>query len=70
MSIYYYSHPSGDIPLQIHPDKPWRVVAYLNGLAIMEMDKPADWDDPEPAYDIEDEELQDEEPIEDTDIEE
>ena len=37
-----YKHPTaGELPLVPHPTKPWRVVGYLDGRAVIEMDAPA-----------------------------
>ena len=36
-----YKHPTaGELPLVPHPTKPWRVVGYLNGVAVIEMNAP------------------------------
>lgn len=37
-----YNHPTyGELPLVVHPNKPWRLVAYYQGRAVYETDMPS-----------------------------
>lgn len=61
----FYRHPTaGKLPLVVHPDKPWRLVAYFKGNPVFECDKPPGWGEAQELEDQEQEQDQDQEDME------